>query len=507
MACMNACQENEVEANFEDQIDKTIYDYIVENDSLFNPFLKILTAGHIDKTLSAYNPYGDGYTLFLPDSMAVMAFIAEHDEYNTLDDLLDDHVFVDALSRYHVVELAINANDFPFGALPATTLSFDYLTISFVSEPDTAYYKINNQAPVIRENIELANGYIHLVSSVLNPITETTWEWLQSHDQYTIFTELVELTGLEAVLDADMKDAEAEVEPVTLLVEPDSIYHRVEVFEAEDLVSALSPDRTDYTSPDNPIHNFVGYHILTGSRFLDDFAEKNTNYTTHAEVPLNIDGEGLDLAINKGKFLYDIIVENGDTTLIDYIGFYYDESNVITKSGAVHFINQIMTVRLPSRRSVWFEFWEEPLFNEFREEPGEYIIEDSAALDYVYWEGAELIFVKSADEEHPASNEDYLFIEGDFTISYTVPKVVQGEYNLFIRVDRLDDENAVVEVFIDGNKIGSLIDLSTGTNEEYPFENIELGEVNFVDYRHHTITVKSLIPGKFSWDQVHFEPL
>ena len=55
--------------------------------------------------------------------------------------------------------MGINSNDFPFGALPAYTLSDDFLTVSFVIETDTSYYKINNQAPVIKPNIELSNGY------------------------------------------------------------------------------------------------------------------------------------------------------------------------------------------------------------------------------------------------------------------------------------------------------------------------------------------------------------
>ena len=63
-----SCKEPVIQAGFEDQDQMTIYNYLADNEDRFSSFLKILEAAHIDKTLSAYNPYGTGYTLFLPDN-------------------------------------------------------------------------------------------------------------------------------------------------------------------------------------------------------------------------------------------------------------------------------------------------------------------------------------------------------------------------------------------------------------------------------------------------------
>src|SRR4030042_2466379 len=134
-----SCVKTEIEPIFEDQEKMTIYDYIVTNEEKYSGFLSILEAGGIDKTLSAYNPDGVGYTLFLPDNNAVNKFIEESNQYASLDDLLNDAVYVSALSRYHVVTMALSTDQFPFGALPAYTLSDDILTVSFIIEPDTAY--------------------------------------------------------------------------------------------------------------------------------------------------------------------------------------------------------------------------------------------------------------------------------------------------------------------------------------------------------------------------------
>jgi uncharacterized surface protein with fasciclin (FAS1) repeats len=506
------CEDPVVEANFEDMESMSIYDFIVENDSLYGTFLDIMNAGEIAKTMSAYNPYAEGYTMFLPDSLAVVDFIANSSQYATLDDLLNDKEYCAALSRYHIVDLAIDANDFPFGALPSYTLSKDYLTINFVIEPDTSYYKVNNQAPVSVENIEVSNGFIHVISKVLIPITYTSYAWIDQHEGFSIFKDAIDATGFEEILSANLKEEENELSPVTMLVEPDSIFNKFDIYSFDDLVDRISPDNSDYTEDDNPLYNFIGYHILEGSRFLDDFSGYNTNYSTYSQIPLNIydlsiDNEGFDIAINKEKLVFDTIFQKEDTILIDYIKFLYDESNVLTQSGAIHFVDQLLEQQPPERKEQWFSFWEEPLFNEYREEPGEYIIEDTASLDWVKWSGADLVFIKSSDEEYKASNQDYVYLDGDFSVSYTIPKVVQGDYTIYLSAERLNVANALIEVFLDGKKIGGLIDLSTGGTADWPYRNIELGDVNFPDYSHHTITVRSLIPGRFCWDQVHIEPL
>ncbi len=58
-----SCTEKPVEANFEDQEQMTIYDYINAHPDQYSDFLKILEKGGLDKTMSAYNPHGVGLYL------------------------------------------------------------------------------------------------------------------------------------------------------------------------------------------------------------------------------------------------------------------------------------------------------------------------------------------------------------------------------------------------------------------------------------------------------------
>jgi len=496
-------------AGFEDIEETSIYQYMVENDT-FSLFLQILEKGGIAKTLSAYNPDGQGYTLFLPDNAAIMRFIENSQEYSDTNDLLNDQEFISELGRYHAVTEGISADDFPFGALPDYTFSQDYLIVSFIIEPDTSYYVINNQAPVVRPNIELSNGYIHIISNMLEPVTYTTYEWLAANDDFSIFKELMDATGLKEAIDLDFKETTIKSRPITLLMEPDSIFNKKNIRSLADLAELISPDSSNYSSPTNKLYNYAAYHILVGTMFLNDFIENEpTNYLTYSEIPLGISGRGLDITINKLKEVFDTVVTpQGDTILIDYVGFFYDESNIVTRSGAIHFINQILKQHSPSRSIKNYHFWEDLFLSDYRNlnDPGEYIIEDTSWLDVITWTGPDLFLVMTGDAESSGAwNGDYLVIDGDFTISYTFPKIIPGKYDVFLGVDNFNSQNALVEIYIDGKQIGGLRNLAASNGN--PFAQLDLGTINFIKYEEHTFEIRSLIPGRLAWDYIRFEPI
>lgn len=503
---LQACEEPVREAGFEDVAEFSMYDYIIDNEEQFSHFLDILEIGGMDVTLSAYNPEGNGYTLFLPDNNAIDQFVTNSEQFSSLNDLLNDTEYIATFSRYHVINLSLRSNDFPFGAFPEPTLSNDFLTVSFIIEPDTSYYRINNQATVVDPNIETSNGYIHIIGSALTPITFSSYEWLEQNTGYSIFKEAVDLTGLQSIVDFNVKEDES-LQPVTLLVEPDAIYQENGINSVSDLATLISPDDQDYTNEKNALNKFVAYHVVTRNLFLDDFEGEATNYNTHSDIPLNINGMGIDLAINKGKQVFDTIVSGNDTTLIDYIGFFYDESNVLTQNGAIHFIDRIMTQQPPSRSRQDLQFSEEPYINTLRKEAGTYLIEDPDALFFIEWSGADLYFVERSNENISAWGNDYLELSGDFVISYQTPEIIQGSYEVYLRAEAYNNENAFVEVFIDGKRVGGLIDLTTGGTSNNPFQNILLGPVDLSQYESHKIEIKPLIPGRFLWDAVRFEPI
>lgn len=501
-----SCREPERVAGFEDAEKYSIYDYIAENKDKYSDFMKILEVGGIDKTLSAYNPDGSGYTLFLPSNQAIKNFIDATEGFSSINDITNNVEFAKAFARYHVVNMRVHTQDFPFGAFPEPTLSEDYLTVSFIIEKDTSYYKINNQAAVVYPNIEVSNGYIHEIQTALKPITFTSYGWLKQNSGYSIFKEALELTGVTSLINFNLKEDE-NLTPVTMLIESDAVYKKAGINSVTDLANLVSPGNTDYKNVTNPLYNYCTYHILAGGRFINDFEGVATNYTTLSEIPLSINGLGNDLLINKGKEIFETIINGKDTTIIDYIGFYYDESNITTQSGAIHFIDRVMKQQKPSVAISTYEFWEEPLLNEYRRTPGTYLVEDEKSLFNVTWKGADLFFVEYGDQQTSAWGNDYLQIEGDFVISYKIPRIVQGKYEVFLGAEAFNSKNALVEVFIDGKKVSGLVDLSRGGTSNNPFQKIKLGTIDFKKYESHIVEVKPLIPGRFLWDYIRFEPV
>lgn len=508
-----SCEKKEVPTpGFKDVEVNSIYDYLVQNEAEYSSFIQILKAGGLDKTLSAYNPGGKtkgvGYTLFLPTNQAVDEFIKNSNEYSSLDDLLNDTKFVSALARYHVLNKKVASNEFPFGTFDQPNLTNDFLNVVFdITTADTTIYLINGQAPVVKANIKNSNGYIQVIGEVLIPITENSYGWLEKNNSYSIFTAALNATGVKQVIDVDMKLEDQTLNPFTMLVEADSIYNKKGIMSFDDLANVISPGRTDYTSSNNPLNLFVNYHLLNGSLFLDDLATAATNYNTFADIPLSINGLGLDIVINKGKEIF--VDEKQDST--DFITIFYDESNVNTQSGAIHFINQILQPQNPTRAEVVYQMGDDRFIDRYRNIPGSYEIEDHDLLSNISWTGeSKLFYYKSNDATENAWSKDYLAISGDFTITYTTPKIIQGKYDVFIQANFYNQANALVEVLIDGNKVGGLVDLTKGGNSSSPYyswEGLKIGSVDFKKYDHHTVLVKSLIPGIFIWDYIRFRPI
>ncbi len=500
-----SCKENDERiAIFEDTFQLTIMDYLESKKDSFSQFIQIIEKGNLKQALSAYNPDGNGYTVFAPDNSAIEKLINESTQFSSLNDILDNPSVAASFCRYHVVNMKVRSNDFPFGAFTEPTLSGDYLIVNFILEGDTAYYKINNQSPVSRPNIETSNGFVHLLSRALEPVTFTSYKLIEQNPGVNIFKEAVDITGLRDSINFNLKIDENRL-AVTVLAEPDTIYQKAGINSLNDLITLISPDNSDYTSPANPLYNYVAYHILSGNYYIDDFINRNTNYNTYSEVPIRIDGRGLDIAINPGKEIFDTLIFQGDTTIVNFIKIIYDQSNVVSQSGPIHYIDQVMKQYAPSRATTSYQFYEEPVLNNYYQEKGEFLIEEQS-LNKITWSGADLFYVAGEAGSSNASNLDYLMITGDFNISYKTPRLVQGRYRVYLRAESFNSANAVVEVLIDRKKVGGMVDLSLGSTPTSPFRNIELGTIEFSRYAEHDVEIRSLIPGRLLWDYIQFEP-
>ncbi len=507
VASIIACESNLTQESFYGEEENvSITEYMMARPDSFSKFLEVVKAADLEGTMEAYNPHGSGYTLFLPTNKAFDKFISENDRYSDFNELLKDTGYVRELGRYHLVNMSMRTNDFPYGSLPDTTVSGDVLTMGFSEALDTTIYKVNNEAPVIKGDIEVINGYVHIISRVLSPVIFTSYESLSQRESFSIMTRAFEETGLSDTF--NIQNGTNKYPSNTVLAEPDSVFYKSGISSFQDLTEKVSPNSQNYTSFSNGLYQFVAYHIIDGNYFLNDFEGQNTNFNTYGSLPIYVNATGIDITINKGVTNFDTLITNGDTSVIDYVGIHYDVSNVLTNNGPVHVLDQVMYLYEPSRTDRSFQFLEEPIINEADNNPQTYEFdeEDKEEFSVINWSGVdEITYFKSSTPITGAWNNNYLILDGNFSVTYEIPKLLPGEYVLNVRADGSSQDNAIIQVYLDGNQIGGNIDLTSGAPSWGPFNTYQVGFVNFSNYEKHTLRITSLVPGRFTWDAVQFQ--
>jgi uncharacterized surface protein with fasciclin (FAS1) repeats len=488
----------------------SIADFLLKNESEYGYFIKLAERGALMDALNSYNPHGNSYTLFLPGNEAFEKFFARSSSYNNLDDVLDDLDFTRALVRFHVLNMAIHSSDFPFGALPSQTLSGNILTVGFSPGADSITYMINNVAPIKRRNIQARNGFIHVLDEVLEPVVLSSFEWLKLNPEYSILTGVFEITNMKDRMGPVIENSAGEqvANNYTLWAEADSIFHKKGIRTLNELIEVVSPNNSNFTDEDNPLYQFAAYHIMEGVYFLDAF-EGTRNYNTFGSFPIRITAAARLRINNDPNFhVFDTIVTGTDTTYINFLEPIYNSSNLLTVNGAIHFLNNVLFTYRPRPATLRFEFFEDPVINSLRNISNTHIFTRQTPLTYISWEGPEQIIYYKAipGATERAENRDYIRIDGDFALYYKVPRILPGRYQVMLRAHSNNANNAIVEVLINGRRIGGNVNLTSGATGGQPYRIVSLGSVEFNDYEAHMVTVRSVLPGIFTWDYIEFIP-
>ena len=330
---LTSCESDTHESNWVNDGALTISQYLNKNQEEYSKFHRLLTEGKLLGTLYAYNPKGEGYTLFLPTDEAIDQFIQKNQQYGSFEDLLKDTSFIKTLTRYHTINKKIKADEFPDGGLIDLTLTGDRLVVGYYTDGNNQIIKINNSAPIIKANLNMTNGYIHVISEVLEQAKLSGYDWLLQQDDYTILSEAIRLSGLRSRLWWTK---------YTILAEHDSIYRRNGIHNVQDLIKRIATPGMTLTNRDNKFNIFAAYHFIGGEYYLNDFNWGSYNYTTLASKPLTINVSG-DICINPGVDTFGFRITNsGDTILTDYINPVWERSNILTRTGPVHSISELL---------------------------------------------------------------------------------------------------------------------------------------------------------------------
>ena len=318
-----SCKEEIDESNFAIKSEQTAADYINSdpNYSMIKEIFSRVRLGNSEGAspiMSVLTARGN-YTIFLPTNSAVEIFMQENGIAKFEDFTIEeDSLLAKSCILDHGNDNALETADFPTaGSFSVANLNDRLLSCKLDND---ANFLINNTSKVIKEDIEVSNGFIHIVDHVVAPSALTVDRLLGVTPNTKVFTALLTATtwadSLRQNIDITYEDPEREpffdqsgvpgafvntphrYVGYTAFIETDSVYESVlglkvetdaegnltngDAFVAK--IAALaeqiygSEASGDYTKAENALNRFVAYHFLNGKMPYNKLNVHNNEY-------------------------------------------------------------------------------------------------------------------------------------------------------------------------------------------------------------------------------------
>lgn len=328
-----ACSEDIDDANLYTFTGQNAMDFITsEEHADLSEFASIVKKGGLETMLSAYGTY----TVFAPTNAAIDRYVDSlynaAEDHNTLtaptiDGFLNagkaDSLCQD-FAKYHVAGMEVATIDMGSATVPKNTRTMLGKNVSTKLDSKSGNMMVNSSY-IISDDNEVENGVVHILDAVLVATDRSVAEELKLDNDYTIFTEALEKTGLAEQLktserttginwftgtspESDYPYCEYPTEckvGFTIFAETDAVLKENGINSFEDLArkanewyqnctewydyakrqvnggSITISTGTDYTNQWNTLNMYMRYHILPyavePSRLVFSFNEKN-NY-------------------------------------------------------------------------------------------------------------------------------------------------------------------------------------------------------------------------------------
>ncbi|MCL4483463.1 MAG: fasciclin domain-containing protein, partial [Bacteroidetes bacterium] len=388
---------------------------------------------------------------------------------------------------YHLYNKAYGSGFFTSGSLGSMTLEGDFIQMDISKGVKNTV--LNASTKVDSMDIPVTNGIIHVIDDVLEPPTQTLYEWLKQQPQYSIMVEAFEKTGNDTAILKKM-DYNTNIlnfgKPVvkwrTVFIEPNSVLANVGINSFDDLARKYSntyKTTKDYSNPSDSLNLFLRYHCMERKFFLSDFT--NDYFETFAKNKYLIFSTKPGLSINvfrkKKTPVYNPATQVTDTVLTDipHVTMALDQSNRITRNGIVHSIDSVLTVYTPPAVLLDIRFAGQPEDRMISLPNGDNVNltdniqnwvndpESQQSVWWLKWEGGMLnARILSGYPAYIFAGQ-YALVVGSNTSSYsielTTKPVFPGTYEIWIVMQQWIDPGAdtFVQYYWDGEKLGDLI--------------------------------------------------
>jgi len=387
----------------------------------------------------------------------------------------------------HLVPARIETGDIELGALRDTNALGDYMVSEFVEGDEIL---INKETIITKRNITAANGVIHLIDKVIEPVSLSVYDVIAANPEYSLFTQGLEKTKIKDTLQMitfPFLDKKARTR-FTVLAVPDSILERepYNISTIDQFVSYFTnaPDSVTYLK--NGFYRYMEYHCLGGTYFLN-------NLTTRVFPILSYDNN-VSVTVDNEDYKLNL-----DKLTKAYTGFLVEESNYPAKNGTVHALRDILPVFEPAPTAL---VWETT--DHFDLKQGDYFdkyyarwFDGKNTFANIKWEGDYLLYYFKDHDTGKLLNDDCLSMSGWWWCEVTTPKIMKGKYKI---TSNLWGGNINYAVYVDGFN-SAIVKIAD------PAESTSWGEFDWTETVPHTIRVVSLSPGMLFWDTIIFTPI
>ncbi|MCB8995535.1 MAG: fasciclin domain-containing protein [Bacteroidales bacterium] len=454
---------------------QVISDYVASNDE-YSEFSKLIEVANLNGLLSVRGPF----TLLLPTNDVMEEYykskgVSSYEQLDakTIKDLVYNHLIISE----------VHTSDIGLGAIRDTNALGDYLS----SEFEGSDIIINKSSKITKRDIQAANGVIHLIDKVIEPVTKSVYELLAGNPSYSLFTKGLDRTGLKDTLNTISFPYGKKIarNRFTVLAVPDTIYNRYGITNIDELVAYFTSAPDSVTFLNNGFYRYMEYHCLGGAFYLDNLETKNyPTLSNDNNVSFKID---------------DAYRINNDASTGVYTSFIIDASNNPCKNGTYHTINDLLPVILPSPAVIVFE-----TTDYFDLKQGDYFgkfymrwFDGQNTFAKIKWEGDYLLYYFKDHDTGKLLNDDCLSMSGWWWCQVTTPKIMKGKYKV---TSNLWGGQTTYAVYIDGVKTAIV-------NKSDPAESTSWGEFVWNNTEEHTIKVVTLESGLLFWDTIIFTPI
>jgi uncharacterized surface protein with fasciclin (FAS1) repeats len=448
----------------------------VETNEQFSEFNELLISTGLNSLLSVRGPF----TLFLPTNDAMREYYTMKGVSSFRDFSAD---FQYSLVMNHLIPSRIETGDIGLGAIRDVNGIGDYL----VTEFEGAEIILNKYSKIIRRNVITANGVLHHIQKVLDPVSKSVFEVLEEMPAFSLFTEGLRRTNLKDTLnmiDFPFGKRMARTR-FTILAVADTTFNRYGITNIDQLIAYFTNAPDSITHIRNGFYRYMEYHCLAETYYLNEFNTRLypiLSYDNNVSVTVDTDYK-LNLIPATQK----------------YTGFIIEHSNYPAKNGAVHTVNDLLPVFQPRPTAL---VWETT--DHFDMKQGDYFgkhymrwFDGQNTFKNIKWEGDYMLYYFKDHNTGKLMNHDCLSMSGWWWVEVTTPKIMKGKYRI---TSNLWSGQIDYAVYVDGENTAMI-------KRTDPAESTSWGEFEWTETKEHKIKVVAKSPGLLFWDTVIFTPI